>query len=420
MSLPNSNAIVNSTEAASPQVDSNNPGDNSLPPGPSNGDATAASVSKISQMETTAPATTMTTGTTVLSASPAVDLGQKSVSDDTKQAATVESLVTQVKQSSAPTTTLKASIEAAKRRVAKLEAKGANPTSAPLPIVADAPIPVGAAISSISSENTTQTTLQSNHLSSPRVAELKAKKQKAAGSSIWSTLFSCCCHQLEGDTVSVAMAPVSKPAPAIQKPPAVMGAPTTTKLKQQDTKKYLLKPLLPIDVGRKCLVLDLDETLVHSSFKPVPDADFIIPVEIDKTVHNVYVLKRPGVDTFLQRLGTQFEIVVFTASLAKYADPVLDMLDKHSVVKHRLFREACIHHKGNYVKDLSLLGRDLKDVIIIDNSPSCYLFHPANAMPITSWFDDPNDTELLDLIPFLEDLKLVDNVTVVLDNSMDD
>ncbi|KAH6560268.1 hypothetical protein BASA62_000340 [Batrachochytrium salamandrivorans] len=393
MSLPNSNAIVNSTEAASPQVDSNNPGDNSLPPGPSNGDATAASVSKISQMETTAPATTMTTGTTVLSASPAVDLGQKSVSDDTKQAATVESLVTQVKQSSAPTTTLKASIEAAKRRVAKLEAKGANPTSAPLPIVADAPIPVGAAISSISSENTTQTTLQSNHLSSPRVAELKAKKQKAAGSSIWSTLFSCCCHQLEGDTVSVAMAPVSKPAPAIQKPPAVMGAPTTTKLKQQDTKKYLLKPLLPIDVGRKCLVLDLDETLVHSSFKPVPDADFIIPVEIDKTVHNV---------------------------LAKYADPVLDMLDKHSVVKHRLFREACIHHKGNYVKDLSLLGRDLKDVIIIDNSPSCYLFHPANAMPITSWFDDPNDTELLDLIPFLEDLKLVDNVTVVLDNSMDD
>ncbi|KAH6584517.1 hypothetical protein BASA61_007417 [Batrachochytrium salamandrivorans] len=363
MSLPNSNAIVNSTEAASPQVDSNNPGDNSLPPGPSNGDATAASVSKISQMETTAPATTMTTGTTVLSASPAVDLGQKSVSDDTKQAATVESLVTQVKQSSAPTTTLKASIEAAKRRVAKLEAKGANPTPAPLPIVADAPIPVGAAISSIS---------------------------------------------------------ISKPAPAIQKPPAVMGAPTTTKLKQQDTKKYLLKPLLPIDVGRKCLVLDLDETLVHSSFKPVPDADFIIPVEIDKTVHNVYVLKRPGVDTFLQRLGTQFEIVVFTASLAKYADPVLDMLDKHSVVKHRLFREACIHHKGNYVKDLSLLGRDLKDVIIIDNSPSCYLFHPANAMPITSWFDDPNDTELLDLIPFLEDLKLVDNVTVVLDNSMDD
>ncbi len=36
-----------------------------------------------------------------------------------------------------------------------------------------------------------------------------------------------------------------------------------------------------------CLVIDLDETLVHSSFKPVPNADFIVPVEIDGQVHQV-------------------------------------------------------------------------------------------------------------------------------------
>ncbi|KAJ3416628.1 hypothetical protein HDV05_000910 [Chytridiales sp. JEL 0842] len=182
----------------------------------------------------------------------------------------------------------------------------------------------------------------------------------------------------------------------------------------QPEKKHLLPPLAPAHVNKKCLVLDLDETLVHSSFKPVPSADFIIPVEIDGQTHNVYVLKRPGVDLFLQRLGRQFEVVVFTASLSKYADPVLDTLDKHQVVHHRLFREACIHHRGNYVKDLSLLGRDLKDVIILDNSPASYIFHPSNAIPISSWFNDPNDTELVDLIPFLEDLKLVEDVRSVL------
>lgn len=187
--------------------------------------------------------------------------------------------------------------------------------------------------------------------------------------------------------------------------------------KPKDDKKYLLRPLLSEDQGKKCLVLDLDETLVHSSFKPVAHADFVIPVEIDNQIHNVYVLKRPGVDLFLQRLGSQFEVVVFTASLAKYADPVLDVLDKYKVVKHRLFREACLHYKGNYVKDLSLLGRELKDVIIIDNSPASYIFHPTNAIPIGSWFNDPNDTELMDLVPFLEDLKMVENVMVVLDNS---
>lgn len=46
------------------------------------------------------------------------------------------------------------------------------------------------------------------------------------------------------------------------------------------------------------------------------DADFVIPIIIDNQVHNVYVLKRPGVDDFMQRMGEIYEIVVFTASLA--------------------------------------------------------------------------------------------------------
>ncbi len=167
----------------------------------------------------------------------------------------------------------------------------------------------------------------------------------------------------------------------------------------------LLPPIQPHFVGRKCLVLDLDETLVHSSFKPVPNADYIIPVEIEDTVHQVYVLKRPGVDEFMKRMGPLFEVVIFTASVAKYADPVLDLLDIHKVCHHRLFREACVCHRGNYVKDLGKLGRPLKDIIIVDNSPASYLFNPENAVPIDSWFDDPNDTELLDLIPFLEDIR---------------
>ena len=86
------------------------------------------------------------------------------------------------------------------------------------------------------------------------------------------------------------------------------------------------------------------------SFKPVANADFIIPVEIDDQVYQVYVLKRPRVDDFMKAVGEKFEVVIFTASLSKYADPVIDLLDKHRVCKHRLFREHCTSHKGNYVK----------------------------------------------------------------------
>ncbi|TIB74864.1 hypothetical protein E3Q23_02574 [Wallemia mellicola] len=179
------------------------------------------------------------------------------------------------------------------------------------------------------------------------------------------------------------------------------------------------KPLLPqLNENSKCLVLDLDETLVHSSFKLIQQADYVVPVEIESQTHNVYVIKRPGVDAFLKKMGEIYEIVVFTASLSKYADPVLDMLDINKVVKHRLFRESCYNHKGNYVKDLSQLGRSIDDTIIIDNSPASYVFHPNNAVPISSWFNDPHDTELTDLCPFLADLTEVDDVRDVLNGSL--
>jgi len=128
------------------------------------------------------------------------------------------------------------------------------------------------------------------------------------------------------------------------------------------------------------------------------------------------VLKRPGVDQFLQRLGPMYEIVIFTASLSKYADPVLDLLDTTRVVHHRLFREACTNYKGNFVKDMSRLGRDIKKVLIIDNSPTSYMFHPENAIPCETWYDDEHDTELLDLLPLLEALTKVDNVCTYLES----
>ncbi len=183
---------------------------------------------------------------------------------------------------------------------------------------------------------------------------------------------------------------------------------------------YLLPPVSPLFKGRKCLVLDLDETLVHSSFKYLRSADFVIPVDIDSMVHDVYVVKRPGVDEFMKAVGQLYEVVVFTASVSRYGDPLLDILDTSNSVHHRLFRENCYNYQGNFIKNLSQLGRDLKDIIILDNSPASYIFHPQHAVPISSWFSDLHDCELSDLIPFLRDLavKRVDDVSVVLDVSI--
>lgn len=180
---------------------------------------------------------------------------------------------------------------------------------------------------------------------------------------------------------------------------------------------WLLEDVEPKFKNKKCLVLDLDETLVHSSFKFLRHADFVIPVDIDNQVHNVYVIKRPGVDEFMRRVGELYEVVVFTASVSRYGDPLLDELDINHSVHHRLFRDSCYNYQNNYIKNLSQLGRPLSDIIILDNSPASYIFHPQHAIPISSWFSDAHDNELLDIIPFLEDLarENVDDVGLVLD-----
>ncbi|XP_010358530.1 carboxy-terminal domain RNA polymerase II polypeptide A small phosphatase 1 isoform X1 [Rhinopithecus roxellana] len=227
-----------------------------------------------------------------------------------------------------------------------------------------------------------------------------AASQKPRSRGILHSLFCCVCRD-DGEVL-----------PAHSRAPLLVeenGA-----IPKQTPVQYLLPEAKAQDSDKICVVIDLDETLVHSSFKPVNNADFIIPVEIDGVVHQVYVLKRPHVDEFLQRMGELFECVLFTASLAKYADPVADLLDKWGAFRARLFRESCVFHRGNYVKDLSRLGRDLRRVLILDNSPASYVFHPDNAVPVASWFDNMSDTELHDLLPFFEQLSRVDDVYSVL------
>mmetsp|Transcript_19923 Transcript_19923/g.19949 ORF Transcript_19923/g.19949 Transcript_19923/m.19949 type:complete len:221 (-) Transcript_19923:262-924(-) len=151
------------------------------------------------------------------------------------------------------------------------------------------------------------------------------------------------------------------------------------------TEETILLP--PKDFGLKAtktLVLDLDETLVHSSLKPVDGPDMVINLTIEGISHLIYVKIRPGVPEFLAKVSELYEVVLFTASLATYANPVIDQLDPNGYINARLFRDSCVVYNGSYVKNLDQLGRNIKDVIIVDNSPIAYSMHPNNAIPITS------------------------------------
>lgn len=167
--------------------------------------------------------------------------------------------------------------------------------------------------------------------------------------------------------------------------------------------------------GPVTLVLDLDETLVHSQMEPRRDADFVFDVQLCGVTSTVYAKSRPGLESFLDYAKARFEVVIFTASHQAYAETLLDKIDpRGDRIQHRLFRDACATVDGLYLKDLDVLGRDLKQVAIVDNTPYVFGFQPDNAVPIESWYDDPEDTELEKLKRLLDRLENAPDVRPIL------
>ncbi|KAK2852139.1 hypothetical protein FQN49_005329 [Arthroderma sp. PD_2] len=190
----------------------------------------------------------------------------------------------------------------------------------------------------------------------------------------------------------------------------------------------------PARSPQKTLILDLDETLIHSLSKggrmssghmvevklSVPMATSAGPGASPTILgpqHPIlyYVHKRPHCDAFLRKVCQWYKLVVFTASVQEYADPVIDWLEQERKYFHsRYYRQHCTIRNGAYIKDLSSVEPDLSKVMILDNSPMSYIFHEDNAIPIEGWINDPTDNDLLHLIPILEAMQHVTDVRALL------
>lgn len=260
----------------------------------------------------------------------------------------------------------------------------------------------------------------------------------------------------------------------------LFGIPNTQPLPVWPTSRHLKRIIRNNGVIRpKVLVLDLDETLLcavvdkqsHSRMYKKPTYHEAIPTATGATMYAVW--ERPHVRLFLSVMSRMYSLVLFTASLSSYADPLVDRLEgSHplsnnggggrpsvAIFRKRLYREHCtrctvsgggtptssfaslptnnnggvpvppvlgcepppaIKAKKAYVKDLTKLDVPLQDVIILDNKAESFALQPENGLVIKN-FDltslggnVPEDSQLLALIPVLTALAFVPDVRQVL------
>lgn len=174
---------------------------------------------------------------------------------------------------------------------------------------------------------------------------------------------------------------------------------------------------------RKTLVLDLDETLVHCNVKlNEPGAmkpEILVHIKMSpKNTIPASVYLRPHCQELLQKAAGLFEVIVFTASVEPYATAVVDLLDKdRKWVTHVLCRDSCTELNGQLLKDMRRLGRNLEDVVLIDNSPLACGISPENSIVCKAYYgNDPHDTELLRLRSLLHKLQKVRSLPEYLDH----
>eukprot|EP00756_Hemistasia_phaeocysticola_P008111 Hpha_TRINITY_DN14501_c0_g1::TRINITY_DN14501_c0_g1_i1::g.46595::m.46595/K15731/CTDSP; carboxy-terminal domain RNA polymerase II polypeptide A small phosphatase len=150
--------------------------------------------------------------------------------------------------------------------------------------------------------------------------------------------------------------------------------------------KAMLPPQDKEVAGRLCVVFDLDETLIYAREGPL--------------------YARPGLDELLEWVAEHTEPVVWTAGVRAYAQAVCRNIDKKGVLRHCVYR----HKKwfsgcAGYNKDLSLLGRDMNKLLILENTPDCVRGNEANGIVVADYEADGTiDNTLYAIKHLLEDL----------------
>lgn len=190
----------------------------------------------------------------------------------------------------------------------------------------------------------------------------------------------------------------------------------TEKLKRVVSLKEIPEFVPPPPIkGKKTVIFDLDETLVHTEpYKPHPDVKYIVFPE-----SHDYVFLRPGSDEVLKYANEMFDVFIFTAANQAYADFVIDSLCPSIKSDHRFYRNSCYLENGRPTKYVSMFNRRPEDLVLVDDNYYASRANPENTLLIDGWKGFPDDLVIFKwLIPTLMKMLDADDVRPVIKEAL--
>jgi len=153
-----------------------------------------------------------------------------------------------------------------------------------------------------------------------------------------------------------------------------------------------------------CLILDLDETIIHNMNLPFGDYFFV----------------RPGFFELIKKVKENYEIIIFTEKDKKFVDDIMNKIDYDKYINYTLYKNHVIYEEKQPIKKLELIGRNLDKIIYVDNSDISAKYNKRNLYKISSWYNDIFDNELITLKEKLVNIanseKFNEDITQVINN----
>lgn len=164
-------------------------------------------------------------------------------------------------------------------------------------------------------------------------------------------------------------------------------------------------------IVKKLVVLDLDQTLIHSVETRNSMKMESFTVSFVNRNEKYFVHKRSYLNKFINELrrliSDDFKVAIWTAARKGYAIQIMDKIWptwRSEILFLRSFQHCSANANGDVIKDMSKLNHKF-DILLIDDNPLHFTFNTANKFSV--WKIKPFmytsvDSELLDVLEYIK------------------